>query len=197
MTDDRTIAVYDAKASEYADLTNAEGPDKHLKSFINDLQDGDHVLDLGCGPATASYHMAKAGLRPDPIDASAGMVELANETFDIGARQASFDDIKGHNIYDAIWANFSLLHAPAEDLPRYLSALQSALKTGGQFHIGMKTGEGMRRDGIDRRYTYVSVDGLHELLTAAGFSVTETDEGAEVGLDGVLANWVICRAVNG
>ena len=56
------------------------------------------VLDLGCGPGKASALMQKSGLRVDPIDASKEMVKLANNLYDLKARQAEFSDINGEDI---------------------------------------------------------------------------------------------------
>ncbi|MGC1487622.1 MAG: class I SAM-dependent methyltransferase [Albidovulum sp.] len=192
--DPRTIAVYDAKAADYADRFGSDAPDRHLQKLIATLPKGARVLDLGCGPAQASAFMRAAGLDPDPVDASPAMIAIANDRHDIGARLATFDDIDAVDEYDAIWANFSLLHADRADLPRYLSALRRALKPGGFFHIGMKTGTGAARDGVDRLYTYVTFAELYGLLSAAGFSVTETHEGVEVGLAGTTDPYVIMSA---
>jgi hypothetical protein len=60
------------------------------------------------------------------------------------------------------------------------------------FHIGMKTGAGEGRDGIDRLYTYVGVAELHELLTTAGFQLLATREGVDTGLSGSMDPFVIC-----
>jgi hypothetical protein len=142
----------------------------------------------------ASAHMRAAGLLPDPVDASAAMVALANDTFRIGARQGSFDDLDAKTAYAGVWANFSLLHAPRADLPRHLSAIRRALLPGGAFHIGMKTGTGEGRDDIDRFYTYVTVAELHALLENAGFDLLATREGVDTGLSGRQDPFVICRA---
>jgi SAM-dependent methyltransferase len=192
--DPRTIAVYDAKAADYAQRFGTDAPDRHLQNLIAALPRGARVLDLGCGPAQASAFMRAAGLDPDPVDASPAMVALANDRHDIGARIATFDDIDAVGEYDAIWANFSLLHAPRADLPRHLAALHRALKPGGRFHIGMKTGTGEARDGIDRLYTYVTLAELCGLLTAAGFTITETHHGIETGLAGTPDPFVILSA---
>lgn len=194
MVDAKTIATYDARAGDYVKLTQQSVPDAALQSFIDMMPTGARVLDLGCGPAMASVHMRRAGLVPDPVDASPGMVALANETHDINARLSTFDDINVVEFYDGIWANFSLLHAPRGDLPGHLAALFRALKSGGIFHIGMKTGEGSARDGIDRLYTYVTVAELADLLHAAGFRVLHTTEGAERGLAGTIDPFVIMQA---
>lgn len=194
MADARTIATYDAKAADYADLVASDAPDKTLQSFIDLMPPGGHVLDLGCGPGAASAHMRDAGLVPDPVDASTGMITLAKDKFALDARLASFDDITGDAVYDGVWANFSLLHAPREDLSRHLKALSKATKHGGIIHIGMKTGVGVERDAINRLYTYVTVEELKTLLDKAGYEVTSVKEGKEAGMAGTIDPFVIMRA---
>jgi SAM-dependent methyltransferase len=192
--DAKTIAFYDTAAQRYADLTGHGHASKALKVFMALLPVGAEVLDLGCGPARASVHMRDAGFRPDPIDASVGMVTLANEAHQIGARLLTFDEIDMVAAYDGVWANFSLLHAPAQDLPRHLRAIATALRDGGVLHIAMKIGTGTQRDGIDRLYSYVSVAELDTLLTQAGFDVIATQEGREVGCAGTNDPFVAMQA---
>ncbi|SPH16583.1 hypothetical protein DEA8626_00093 [Defluviimonas aquaemixtae] len=192
--DSRTLAVYDAKASEYAARFGSDRPDRHLQSFIDALPKGACVLDLGCGPGDAAAFMRAAGLAPDPVDGSAEMVRLANAHHAIRARLATFDEIDGVAIYDGIWANFSLLHAARGDVPGHLASLHRAMRPVGLFHIGMKTGTGEARDTLDRFYTYYSRDELLGLLGDAGFTVTSIEEGAERGLAGTLDPWIVMRA---
>jgi SAM-dependent methyltransferase len=194
MVDERTIAFYDSAADRYDNLTKSGRPDADLLAFMELLPVGAHVLDLGCGPARASVHMRAAGFRPDPVDASKGMVTLANEAHDIGARLMTFDDLDAVAAYDGVWANFSLLHAPRADLPRHLAAIATALKPAGVFHIGMKTGTGEERDSIDRKYTYVTVAELADLISDAGMTVIATREGRDKGCAGTLDDFVIMRA---
>ena len=58
----------------------------------------------------------------------------------------------------------------------------------------MKTGNGEMRDALDRFYTYVTVPEITGILTEAGFTVTATEEGEEVGLAGLPDRFVILRA---
>ncbi len=193
MADARTIATYDAKASAYADLTGTDRPDATLQSFIDLLPVGGHVLDLGCGPGTASAHIRSAGLVPDPVDASQGMIAIAREKYGLDARLGRFEDIDAVAAYDGVWANFSLLHASSDDLPHHIAALFMATKPGGILHIGMKTGAGSARDKIGRLYTYVTVDELKAMITAVGYQVIYVKEGAEAGLAGTVDPFVIMR----
>ena len=133
---------------------------------------------------------AKAGLKVDATDASAEMVALASKRPGVVAWMATFDEIEGHQIYDGIWANFSLLHAPREDVPRHLKALHRALRPGGIFHIGVKAGKGSKRDDLGRLYTYFTDPELTQMLEEAGFTVTDHADGEALGLDKVLAPWI-------
>ena len=192
--DARTLAAYDRAATAYADRFAVHAPGADLRRFIDLLPDGARVLDLGCGPGTASVFLRAAGHRPDPVDASPGMVAEANRRHAIGARLARFDQIEGVATYDAIWANFSLLHAARADLPGLLGRLVRSLKPGGLFHIGMKTGSGAARDRLDRLYTYLSADDLRGLLTDAGLTVLSAREGSEAGLAGTVDPYVVMLA---
>ena len=194
MSDQETIAIYDAQADEYARVTRSDAHDTQLLAFIAALPKGACVLDLGCGPGIASAVMADAGLRVDATDASAEMIKLASAHPGVSARQATFDQIEGQSRYDAIWANFSLLHAPRSDLPRHLAALHAACKPKALFHIGVKSGTGSNRDRLGRIYTYYQEDELAALLADAGFCVTNRHTGQGKGLDGSMANWIVLNA---
>ena len=144
--DQKTIQTYDQKAADYLTLVGTDGVDEDLAHFINHIPTNGLVLDLGCGPGNSAAAMMKAGLQTEAIDASANMVALAREQYSVNARQASFADLDRQHYYDGIWANFSLLHASRDDFPDHITAIHRALKVGGFFHIGMKTGNGSKRD---------------------------------------------------
>ena len=195
MSDATTIRVYDDRAADYARMSDDNvARDRRLAAFIAACAPGGHVLDLGCGPGAAAAVMARAGLRVDATDASGEMVVLAGARAGVSARLATFDQISGRDIYDGIWASFSLLHAPRADFPGHLDALHKALKPGGAFYIGMKLGTGEARDSLGRTYTYYSTDGLKAHLAGAGFSVLNHRLGSGTGLDGSHSEWISVAA---
>lgn len=197
MSDRETLDVYDQKASEYAELTHDDTlKNSELAAFVAAVPQGGRVLDLGCGPGSASEVMAGAGLAVDALDASAEMVRLAAARPGVAARQGTFDALADYQpgSLDGIWASFSLLHAPREDLPRHLRDCHRALRAGGVLTIGMKTGDGTARDALGRRYTYVTIDELSDLLNSAGFSVGSHVTGTGPGLSGEDAPWVVMTA---
>lgn len=189
MSPDReTISVYDARAEDYAAMIARENH-PGLEAFLAAVGPDAHVLDLGCGTGAMAAKMMAAGLTVDAVDASDGMIEIAQKR-GVPARKASFDDLSAVAQYDGIWANFSLLHAPRAALPGHLAAIHRALRPGGHFHIGMKLGEGEERDGIGRFYTYYSEAELDGLLSDARFTPLQRAHGSGKGLSGEVAPWI-------
>jgi cyclopropane fatty-acyl-phospholipid synthase-like methyltransferase len=191
VSDRETIDIYNQKAGEYAGLTDdANDADPRLAAFITACPKGGHVLDFGCGPGASAALMAKAGLQVSATDASQEMIAMAERHDGVSATQATFADLNESGIYDGVWANFSLLHAPRKDMPEYLSAIHKSLKPQGAFFIALKTGEGEKRDRIGRFYTYYSREELDGLLINAGFTLLNHEIGSSAGLDGSVADWI-------
>lgn len=191
MTDQKTIAAYNGKVDTYLKMVGELEVDPILLRFIGRLRLNDYVLDLGCGPALASAVMRGKGLRVDPIDAAEAMVQRANDKFNIGARQAQFSDIDTIEIYHGVWANFSLLHALPQDLAAILLSLHRALKPQGLLHVGMKLGQGSKRDKYDRYYAYYSKVELEIYLNDAGFGIVHTELGEALGMAGDMEPWIV------
>ncbi|MEL6677344.1 MAG: class I SAM-dependent methyltransferase [Pseudomonadota bacterium] len=194
MTDKGTIGVYDDMADDYARRFSGWEVNPRLAAFIAALPKGGAVLDLGCGPGAASAAMAQAGLKVTALDASRQMARIAKETHGIDVVVAGFDWVTGEAEYDGVWASFSLLHAPREEMAGHLARLHKALKPGGRLMLGLKRGTGAARDSIGRLYTYYEVEEVDALLRTAGFTPFDTEFGEDVGLDGTTAPWLITHA---
>lgn len=195
MSDPETLKIYADQSARYAALTDDYlSADPLLTDFIAALPRGGSALDLGCGPGTAASVMANAGLQVHATDAVPEMIALAAQHPLVHAEVQTFDQITGTNLYNGIWANFSLLHAERSTLATILYALHTALKPNGYFHIGMKLGETTARDSIGRQYTYVTEGELRALLTTAGFTITKKHAGSGKGLDGTYADWIALAA---
>lgn len=192
--DARTLAVYDDAASRYGQRKGLDWENEALDAFMARLPADALILDLGCGPGHHALRMIEAGRRVDAIDASPGMVARAEQS-GVPARLARFDQIDGTAIYDGVWANFTLLHAPRADVPGHLARFHRALKPEGLIHIGFKVGTGEGRDSLDRFYTYWEVKEMHRALDLAGFIVDEeVRRGKGTGLDSSPFGWALMTA---
>ncbi len=188
--DKRTIDVYDQRSADYVDAFAKPEPTSALIDFIDKMPKGGRVLDFGCGPGTHAGVMAAHGLVVKAVDASASMIKLAASQPGVSAIQADFNALNDHQIYDGIWANFSLLHAPHSAFPEHLNQIARALKPQGLLHLGLKTGKGERRDHIGRLYTFYEREELERHLDRAGFDVLNTRTGKSAGLAGTVDPWI-------
>jgi len=195
MTSDRkTLQVYEIQSSKYLENVTKEHPSKTLKYFAANLPKKSNVLDYGCGPGLSAEYLANLGHSVIAFDASSNMLELVPKHERIKSYKATFDAFSENGIFDGIWASFSLLHAKREDFPRLLTSIKRALKPDGLFSIGLKLGAGEKRDKLGRRYTFVSRKELDQLLRSSGFNVFDHILGKDVGLDGVMSEWVFAYA---
>ena len=188
--DQETVNVYDKKISDYKKLISKELKDTNLDIFMNMIESGGKVLDLGCGTGSASLELSKRGFLPFPVDASLEMIKVAEAFLKIKARKISFDEIDEHNFYHAIWANFSLLHTTKNKFRDILKILFSALKEKGILFFSLKRGVGESRDKLGRLYSYYEKSEVEKYLEKATFQTKRYTEGVSVGLAGDIESWM-------
>jgi len=195
MTSDiKTLQVYETQSLKYLENVAQEHPSKTLKYFAANLPKKSNVLDYGCGPGLSAEYLANLGHNVIAFDASQNMLKLVPKHARIKSYQATFDAFSENEIFDGIWASFSLLHAKRRDFPSLLASIKRALKPDGVFSIGLKLGTGEKRDELGRRYTFVSQNELNQLLKSSGFHVFNHILGKDIGLDGVMSEWVFAYA---
>ena len=189
--DQETISVYDNKIQDYAALKPDPQQYKAMRDFSAQLPPGARVLDYGCGPGAFARGFADQGFQVEAFDASKEMVAMTQADPRIKAWQARFEEFQAQHRYDGIWASFSLLHAPREQMPDLLMAIQRALKPNGCLTLALKLGSGSQRDSLGRLCTYYGLPELRGLLTAVKFDWLNHIEGKSIGLDGTQSDWSI------
>ena len=194
--DTETIKYYDKSAESYLDKVCNTYPDSDLLSFINSIKSGGTVLDLGCGPGNSSAMMQSAGLNVQASDCSQKMVDIAKNKFNVDAIKAEFKELSEINLYDGVWANFSLLHAPRSEMLSNLKKINRSLKKKGYLHIGLKIGNGEKRDTLGRQYTYYQPKELKSLLISAGFTINtiRLDMDGAISMTGLIEPFMIVTA---
>ena len=126
MADQGTMAAYAAHIERYRKLVTDQGGNRRLGGFMARLKPGDAVLDFGCGVGDSAAAMRDAGLDVSCVDASPDMVAMALELHGMEVRQISFDELTDEDLYDGVWASFSLLHVPRADMPANLARIHRA-----------------------------------------------------------------------
>jgi SAM-dependent methyltransferase len=191
--DKHTLKVYAAEADRYAKIETSDVERQSLDAFLARLAPGAHILDLGCGPGHHAAEMQARGFAVTAWDASPDFVAAARER-GVDAHERIFDDLTAQDAYDAVWASFSLVHAPRADLPRHLAAIARALQPGGHLFLGMKLGEGEHRDTLGRFYAYFTEEELRGHLAEAGFAVLDAVKGSGKGLAGTEDPFILITA---
>ena len=186
MADDGTMAAYAANIDRYRRLVGDMGGNSMLPRFLDRLPKTASVLDFGCGVGDSAARIQAAGHDMTCIDASPEMAAAAKALYGLDVRQQSFDELDDVAGFDAIWASFSLLHAPKAAVPDILARIHHALRPGGSVYIGLKQGTGEHRDDFGRFYAYYEEAELAGLVRAAGLSPIAIDHDETAGMSGKI-----------
>jgi SAM-dependent methyltransferase len=152
-TDPRTSqlqAGYDRVAQQYAarfadELRHKPLDRALLGCFADEVRGLGRVGDVGCGPGHITGHLAGLGLDVEGVDLSAGMVTQARGLHPgLEFREGSMLNLDvAEGAWGGIVAFYSLIHLPAEDVPRALREFHRVLRAGGwlllSFHVGSET----------------------------------------------------------
>ena len=190
MADKQTVTVYNQNIATYKKMVDKLPDIKPLNVFIDALQADAYVLDWGSGPGYLAAEMRARGLRPLCVDASREMVDAARNDYQLDARQAEFSHLNENQMYDGIWANFSLLHVERAAFFSHISAAATALVPSGVFYVSVKLGKGEERDDLGRFYSYFGQDELEEILEKSGFEIVDIFTGKSKGMAGKLEKWM-------
>lgn len=194
MHDADTLAFYDREAGVYAARTRGEPV--RLRAFLEQLRPRAAILELGCGGGQDAELMSAAGFEVTATDGSAGLAAEAQARLGRPVRVMRFEELEDVAAYDAVWANACLLHVPEDGLADVLARIHRALKPGGRFYAGFKSGDGGDRDSLGRYYNFPSEERLRAAYAAAGaWEPLDVTTGQGGGFDGVQRTWLHVLAV--
>lgn len=113
-----------------------EGTEKYL-SF---LDQGDSILDVGCGGGVKTEYLQNQGFEVTGIDFSEKMIEIAKRA--VPAAKFYVKDITQplgfEQKFDGVFAQAVLLHIPKAEIKKVLTNLVAVLKPDGYFYAAVK-----------------------------------------------------------
>lgn len=160
-----------------------------LERFVTLLGPGARVLELGCGGGQDAAWLIDHGINLTPTDGVPAMAEQASVLLGRPVAVLRFEDLGGVAEWDGIWANASLHHAPAADLPDLFVRIHRALRPGGVLSASLKLGSGEGVDSLGRYYARPSLEQLRAMTEPLGWGSFELTTKTGSGYDGESTDW--------
>jgi SAM-dependent methyltransferase len=171
-----TVGHYEQRAEAYREATRDHDVSQNLAALLRHLQGPPpfRLLDFGCGPGRDLQALTALGHTAIGLDAAAAFVAMARADSGCIVWQQDFLALElpaAH--FDGVFANASLFHVPAADLPRVLRQLHATLKPGGVLLSSNPRGADQEGWYGERYGVFHSLDCWRAFLLQAGFSALE------------------------
>ncbi|MEG0565632.1 MAG: class I SAM-dependent methyltransferase [Hungatella sp.] len=159
-----SIEYYNKYAARIYEDTVDVDMDDIVKEFLQVLEEGDTILDLGCGSGRDTLTFYELGYDVTPLDESGEMCKLAEIHTGLDVLQMACEDMEFEEVFDGIWACGSLIHIPKNQMDGILTKLAEALCSQGILYISVQKGdfEGFRGERYFSDYTEESLRNLVE-----------------------------------
>ena len=167
-----TLAHYDGQAEDFWAGTRGHDVSQNIGALLEHIQATPpfEILDFGCGPGRDLRTFRQIGHIATGLDGAAQFVEMARSYSGCEVWHQSFLSLDLPPArFDGVFANASLFHVPAQELPRVLGELRETLKPGGVLFSSNPRGEGQEGWRGDRYGAFHDLAGWRNLMTAAGF----------------------------
>jgi SAM-dependent methyltransferase len=168
----QTLEHYERRAEEFQAGTRDHDVSQNIAALLRHMAGPAPftILDLGCGPGRDLKALTQLGATATGLDGAPRFVAMARADSGCEVWQQDFLRLQipsGH--FDGIYANASLFHVPARELPRVLRELHAALKPAGV--LFSSNPHGSNEEGWNRgRYgAYHDLAAWRAFLTQAGF----------------------------
>ena len=191
-----SIEYYNKNAKNYIKDTFNVDMQKLYNVFEKYLNQGDTLLDIGCGSGRDSRYFLEKGYNVYAHDGSGAMVAYAKRNLGNRVALAKFNEFDPKSlfgkkiIFDGLWACSSLLHVPEKELVNVLKRYLSFLADQGVFFMSFKRREeNHEKDGrIFTNFTKEKLD--HSLGSIKNISVLEFLETIDVREDRKDEGWI-------
>ena len=135
-----SIDYYNKYAATVFEDTAEQDMSDIMEEFLSCMEEGDTILDLGCGSGWDSLTFYDMGYDVTPMDGSEEMCKLAEIHTDMDVLHMDFWDMSFEDAFDGIWACASLIHIPKKELPKMLNKISTALKKDGVVYMSFHKG---------------------------------------------------------
>jgi SAM-dependent methyltransferase len=168
-----TLEHYDLHAETFWQGTRGHDVGQNIAALLQHLagEPPCTILDLGCGPGRDLKVFAALGHTAIGVEGAARFVAMARAYGGCTVWQQDFLQLDlPPQHFDGIFANPTLFHVPAQELPRVLGDLHATLKPGGVLFSSNPRGDNAAGWSSGRYGVYHDLETWRGYLTAAGFT---------------------------
>ncbi len=158
-----TLDYYNKNAEKFNQETLDVDFEDKQNVLLKYLNQGDHILDLGCGSGRDSKAFTQKGYRVTAIDGSKEICKIARKNIGQEVILKDFKDIDYVDEFHAIWACASIMHLPYSELEDIIYKISKALKTSGYLYSSFKYGN-FEGEIKGRYFTYFNEDKFKTLI---------------------------------
>lgn len=169
----KTLRHYDGNAVDFCAGTADHDVSQNISALLDAIAAPPpcRILDFGCGPGRDLRRFVALGHRPVGLDGSAALVAMARRAAGCEVLQQNFlalDLPAAH--FHGVFANASLFHVPAQELPRVLRALWETLGPAGVLFASNPRGNNQEGWSGNRYGCFHDLRRWRGYVSAAGFS---------------------------
>jgi SAM-dependent methyltransferase len=169
----RTLAHYEQRAEDFWQGTRNHDVRQNIEALLRHIEGEPPftILDFGCGPGRDLKTFAARGHLAIGVEGAARFAEMARAWSGCEVWQQDFlrlDLPDGR--FDGVFANASLFHVPAQELPRVLRELHATLKPRGVLFSSNPRGNNEEGWNGGRYGAYHDIESWRRHLDAAGFT---------------------------
>lgn len=181
---------YNQHAATYFENTVNLDVSHLMTPFMDHLEEGAAVLDLGCGSGRDCLTFLDAGYDVTALDGSSNMCELAEIHTDLDVLTMNFEDLDFEEVFDGIWALASLVHMKNDELLPVLLKINNALEKDGVFFMSLHKGtsDEIRDERYFAEYTKSEIKKMISQIPA--FKIIDIWETDECRTDHIKREWL-------
>ncbi len=168
-----TLADYARRALQYREGTRDHDVGQNIAELLRHIEGAPpfRILDLGCGPGRDLQAFKALGHAPVGLDGLPAFAAMARTASGCEVLEQDFLRLDLPRAgFDGIFANASLFHVPAQELPRVLRQLRTALEPRGVLFCSNPRGRNEEGWSRGRYGAFLDWETWKALAAGAGFT---------------------------
>jgi SAM-dependent methyltransferase len=167
-----TLEHYNQRAEDFWRGTRDHDVSQNIAALLQYIEGSPPftILDFGCGPGRDLRALAERGHVAVGLEGAAEFAAMARAYSGCEVWQQDFLKLDlPDDHFDGVFANASLFHVPAQELPRVLRELHDSLKPGGVLFASNPRGDNQEGWNGERYGAYHDLETWRRYVSGAGF----------------------------